>query len=300
MRFAEEQKRLHPNTWRKILSVSEPSASDLERYASPLDADTTFRANVGKILHQRTWTLKPYVFGGDSSGDAAIVALTQGEELICSGTLIGTNRVLTAAHCLCDASHFVARFGEYAFFAGPTEIEESSRHTPPGQGCPVNYALGDIAILHLSAPAPANLVPAVVDEASTWSEQTLQLEVVGYGLTEAGSAGQRRRALVGIARSRCDVPGDALVGNSGCAGEQEMILGEIGGTIDTCNGDSGGPALMPVRSHASSVTPRQIVGVTSRGLGALACGNGGIYVRLDGPLASWIASDGESSGGDTR
>lgn len=301
MRFAAEQKRRYPADWRKILSVSVPSAEELARYATPLDADIAFRRNVGKLLHERTGALKPYVFGGDASKDLSVVALVQADQLICSGTLIAPDRVLTAAHCLCAADHFEVRFGAFAFLGSPRKIAEADRLRPQGQGCPVDYKRGDIAILRLQSDAPLDIVPAsVINDSRDWPQTNLQFEVVGYGLTEEGAAGQRRRAVVGVARSRCNPSADPLAEESNCVADQEMILGEVGGKVDTCNGDSGGPAFLPVLSRATSGTRRRIVGVTSRGLAgqSLTCGDGGIYVRVDGAVGEWIAkSSGPGVGG---
>jgi hypothetical protein len=56
---------------------------------------------------------------------------------------------------------------------------------------------------------------------------------------------------------------------------------------DSCFGDSGGPVYIDTKDGHGHA----LVGVVSRGLAlpAAACGNGGVYVRVD-KIISWVQS----------
>ena len=66
---------------------------------------------------------------------------------------------------------------------------------------------------------------------------------------------------------------------------QEIVAGKAGLGRDTCNGDSGGPLLL-LPQGATGEGALVLAGVTSRAIAGssttqgLACGDGGIYVRL--------------------
>ncbi len=64
----------------------------------------------------------------------------------------------------------------------------------------------------------------------------------------------------------------------------EFVAGRKGSGMDSCNGDSGGPAYIFVGEDQ-----RKVAGATSRATAERTdnCGDGGIYVRID-KLAPWI------------
>ena len=70
----------------------------------------------------------------------------------------------------------------------------------------------------------------------------------------------------------------------------EIVAG--GNGYDSCKGDSGGPA------YVSIGTSYKLAGVTSRSTenSGQACGDGGVYTRVDA-YADWIVGTAKANGG---
>jgi secreted trypsin-like serine protease len=119
-----------------------------------------------------------------------------------------------------------------------------------------------------------------------------QLTVAGYGissLTDPSERGQAFSVEVPVASYAC---AETSASRTSCRSFSEFILSDRGREVskagDTCNGDSGGPALIPER------VPRVLVGITSRTVveePGLDCGRGGIYGLVGTiPTLEWLVS----------
>ena len=77
----------------------------------------------------------------------------------------------------------------------------------------------------------------------------------------------------------------------GCHKGLEIVAG--GNGLDSCNGDSGGPAYILLNGK------RMLAGATSRATRNFTrpCGDGGIYTRVDKYL-DWIKTNAEANGGE--
>ena len=192
----------------------------------------------------------------------------------CSGTLIGSDLVLTAGHCSeIEPAQIVADTVDYTRGGVGVEVAQTIVH--PG------WASGyDAAVLVLATPVPG-IAPRAIGTACTFDafDAGTAVELVGFGLTDAGANTVLHEASVPVTDPAC-TDGDGCRASIAPGGE--FVAGGDG--VDTCNGDSGGPVYL--------ATPRGevVVGVVSRGVAAAstACGGGGIYVRTD-KLAGWLA-----------
>lgn len=184
----------------------------------------------------------------------------QGQILgFCSGTLVGPQLVLTAAHCVDDtigAAGFAAYFG--TDITGETDpgfrfLTAAAARAVHPQWDPANVTAGhDIAVLQLvdSVPiAPIRVRTAPLTEA----DRGTPVELVGWGITGGGKQdfGVKRRALATL------VDFD----------DKLIAIGD--GASNTCSGDSGGPAFLGGR----------VIGVTS--FGDAACAQVGFDTRVD-------------------
>lgn len=204
--------------------------------------------------------------------------------LMCTGTLIAPDVVLTAAHCTDSVATSGGlpsfTFAHYAHIPPTAQILAATRavahpdwhgNVPPGQLDQAN----DIGLLFLAQPV-TDIAPALLVRDGDAADVTTGLAVtlVGYGYNDG-------------AFQEAGVPGyeAKMVGSSHVAavGDHELEIYQPG-EAGACNGDSGGPAYAELGDAAQRVT-----GLVSRGIASMDCTQGGIFTRVD-PYLAWIAS----------
>lgn len=246
---------------------------------------------------------KPAIVGGETAGInefPSTVALLSAralsetdsayDSLICGGTLIRSNWVLTAAHCLFDSYGNTARPSDIAVLTGskdlinplfePTSVKRLIVHGEYDN----TWLFNDIALIELSkaADAPAialNNVPAQTNDTTYiagWGDLEFSDEDT---LAERPTKLQKAR-LLALSGEDCVALGGPFSfiepGKQICAGWQSR-------QISGCFGDSGGPLF--------TVTERntlRLAGITS---GTVTCGTNDnepvVYTDVIG-YASWI------------
>jgi hypothetical protein len=131
----------------------------------------------------------PITNGADAPDDVAVVGLTYGDDLGCSGTLVAPLVVLTAAHCVASLRPtgviFVDRSG------GRTEVLiGATEHHAAFE--PDTFA-ADIGAVVLAAPAPAGVVPVALSPGLSAAEED-ELRLVGFGRSGALARDEARAA----------------------------------------------------------------------------------------------------------
>lgn len=226
---------------------------------------------------------------GDGGADAgldpvadAVVAIILDDGHLCSGTLIAPDVVLTARHCVSNTSSLTA----LCEVDGPSAA--GARFTgdkPPGAlrvylGRSVDARRAPAALgtrlIHTADESPCNadLALLVLDRRVSGARPLPvrrygpalageSLRAVGYGRTESGAIGERRRR-----------DGVAVLAVGPGVSDSHTALGprELEATQSFCDGDSGGPAL----SRAGAV-----VAVASRGPACTALA-GYVYTAVSG------------------
>ncbi|MFN2427055.1 MAG: trypsin-like serine protease [Candidatus Binatia bacterium] len=186
---------------------------------------------------------------------ALLLSFGNNHQAICSGTLIGCETFLTAAHCVCEGSPFafcgIPNPAEYSVYlqdigiVGVSAIDVDPTYSFTNQG--------DVAVLTLSSPV-SGVAPTPINTLMRPPFGT-SAEIAGYGITRGGAddSGMLRRGLAET--SACtDADPDSHV-----CWAFTSPLGVPGLDSNSCNGDSGGPLFADLGDGIS------VVGITSGG-----------------------------------
>lgn len=202
-----------------------------------------------------------------------VVAVLTSDGGLCSGTLIGSDLVLTAAHCT-DAQPVEVIIGsvDLAQYGGERRDVKWSRSYPNWQ---VEYDVGIVMLEH-----PVAVKPRAIATACSPAGGDL-LQVVGFGLTTKSGTGNNTK----LHQAKIPVVDPDCTQDPACAPDiapdGEFVAGGQG--TDACFGDSGGPVYVTTKAGPA------VIGVVSRGLlsSASPCGDGGVFVRAD-KVVKWI------------
>jgi hypothetical protein len=273
-------------TLRKQISAGAVAIPPAAAPPTSLDLDTRYRANFSD--NTRVW-------GGDPTPPGAfpdIVAIT-GNGKVCTGTVIGAQVVLTAAHCYCDGVTQTVYFGDTVLGAISTGHVSGGKAMIP---CVPDFQIanGDVAVLTLDATVT---IPPRAFASGNLTDGAKVGRAVGFGVglnSITDPAGIKRMVDVPMASVACNGTVNSRTGSVTdstyyhCASGREIVAGAASLDKDTCKGDSGGPLFVQ-----SSDGNLYLSGITSRPTGTPGlrpCGDGGIYVRSDGAVMNWLQS----------
>jgi uncharacterized protein (TIGR03382 family) len=198
-----------------------------------------------------------------------------GRHATCTGTLIAPDIVLTAGHCI-EAEPYEVRTDTVDLAKGGDRIGVKWARAYPNWEH--RYDIGILMLDHVARGRWRKIAPACV--ARRQLIEGAMLQVVGFGLTGAHTERntELREVELPVIDPRCTTDASC---QPAIAPHGEFMAG--GGGVDSCFGDSGGPAFI------TTVEGPALIGVVSRGraLPGASCGDGGVYVRAD-KVVSWI------------
>lgn len=219
---------------------------------------------------------------GHAMSTSVVALLDFNKGGLCTGTLIGNNLILTAAHCIgSDPTKMVV-----VFHTSLVEAQKNpTAHARPVNGATVatvfpgthlqNGNLDDIALVHYAGSTPSGYRPADLLPAQLATELRpgMQALLVGYGVSteitdkpgSGSGSGLLRYINLNIASANSNLT--------------EVTLSQHQG-FGVCRGDSGGPAFVSVRGRVF------VWGVTSR-VSAVNCQGSSIYTSA-AAYETWI------------
>ena len=223
---------------------------------------------------------------------AFVVRDEEGEVGLCSGTVVSSNLVLTAAHCVVDAEPGQIRDpSTFAVVTGNVEWASPERVVSAVTRIVVNpnYTFagsfkfwGDAALLQLASPITSPPIRLATSE--VWQPGTSAV-MVGWGLTtpeQVGPSAQLHYAPT------------AVQGAEYCKSQVGTLFHPVGElcAIDppsyatgTCHGDSGGP-LLALQPGTSEIIE---IGITSFGDEDCATTSPSVFTRADF-ISTWASN----------
>lgn len=235
------------------------------------------------------------IVGGSEAQSGAwpwqIAVLDRKKRLICGGTLITSEFVLTAAHCVTRQGNMNIVAGEYNLADKDSDDRQERKVLRAFKHPQYNekYVDNDIALLKLESPLQLTqrVWPACLPGQGEELEPEMNATILGWGATRYtkqpdGKAQVERDDMLREARvpvvdfedCKQSYGDDLETHHVICAGYRE-------GRIDSCAGDSGGPLLVERDNRWN------VYGVTSFGDECGKEGKYGIYSKTSA-YVNWI------------
>lgn len=251
---------------------------------------------------------EPAAVGGAPVHDHKIVGIVfdaRGKaNRVCSGLYISARRILTAAHCACDATNIRVSNTDYAVnaFMSAEVISifagydcNNPRYIPRGDDLAllsIPTGLKDGSFEKKKTCPGYTLLPQIKAVAKFFPNPPINISAAGYGFNGI-SIGRREEILTSLNSILC---GSRIARSMTCSAFREFIAGNVpihGTARDTCGGDSGGPAYY---REGETILP---FGIVSRALplkhrySEASCGSGGIYTHLGrSDVIAWLLANG--------
>ena len=207
--------------------------------------------------------------------------------ILCTGALINSNTVLTAAHCILPGMNPTIVFPfinkNYTIF-NDSKINVFRDYDPKSN-------FGVVALLEMDYDIEDITIPRLIDEKTLFLENiSNKLFIGGYGIKNI-SAPYLNFKNTSLSLAEVSILDPTLFPNQIINKDSMLLAGDFKDlmkpydNVDSCFGDSGGP-LFSMNNKKSEVI---LVGMTSFGKGCAQDGYPGVYIKLSWFLP-WIQS----------
>lgn len=251
-----------------------------------------------------------YGVAGDGLEEVVLLKDAAGAN-VCSGSLMTSDTVITAAHCLCSGVATVV-FGLNDTSTKRIAVVDS-RIVAGGTGSCLAKTKGrDLALLKLETPAgpdksrylvwmpgPADVPNLLVNWNMAVGMPYGTVRLAGFGYDHTGSQGIRRTARVPVLDHDCRAQDGPATGGTviACKRDHEFVSTMIDARPNeppssTCEIDSGGPAFAEVRVTPGGTAMRRYqVGVASRAdNGPHPCGTIAQFTRFSPSRLAFLSN----------
>ncbi|XP_026666907.1 trypsin-1-like [Ceratina calcarata] len=221
----------------------------------------------------------PRIIGGQNASIANYpyqVSIIHNNNFQCGGSIISSDWMLTAAHCVygLPPQQLKIRIGSSFYNKDGTLIDGITNVLWPNEYNMITYDF-DVAVIKFPKPITmsASVKPISLAKATSVVRPGQNAVVTGWGrLTENGPLSDKLQSLTVpiIDLKECKKTSDSVTDNMICAGY-------MAGGKDTCQGDSGGPLVL------NGVQ----IGIVSWGRGCARPKYPGLYTRVSA-VRSWI------------
>jgi len=217
-----------------------------------------------------------------------------GEAQYCSGTVVASNVVLTAGHCVANIDTGVTlAAGSFTVFTGgvdwtaPTEQVSTVTQVLTYPGFDPTTGYGDAGVLVLANATTAPAIPLATTADDSFIQAQTAISIAGWGAT-SGTGGLNsvlESATLGVQTTDYCNSQDGADSLDFDPSSEFCAIDPVNYATGTCHGDSGGPAIV-------TPTPTSVleVGIVSRADASCRTIWPDIFTRVD-LVSGWVGSE---------